>query len=184
MKKPNNEEFREWHKYSRVKTLVYHATVHEFDRFDPSKSDLGAHFGNLNQANNICINRLSNHPHGGPFVIPVWINLTNPIRLKDVGSFHADGIAVQLEKRGLLRTGEGKRIQKEIDANWRLREKYDPLLLQILKEAGYDGVVYANTAEGEGNGDSYIIFEPDQVCFAISNEYNTPAPRRLRKMRI
>lgn len=181
MKKPKHEDFANWHKYSRVKQMVFHGTVHVFDEFDTSKSDLGAHFGSLDQVNAICENRLGSRPDAGPFIIPVWLNITNPLRLKDVGSFHADGIAIQLEKKGLLPRGEGKRIEKEIDADWKLRKKYDPMLLNIIKEAGFDGVVYANTAEGEGPGDSYIVFEPDQVCFAITNQYNRPEPKRSLK---
>lgn len=183
MKKPNNDAFREWHRYSRVKQLVYHATVHEFDRFDTSKSDLGAHFGNLQQANNIVEHRLKHYAPARPFILPVWINLTNPLRLVDTGSFHADAIAIQLEKKKLLAPGVGKRIVKEVDANWRLRMHYDAMLRKVMVEAGYDGIVYANTAENEGPGDSYVVFEPDQVCFALTNEYNAPAPKQSRRLR-
>lgn len=172
MNKPNDDDFKLWLSRSKVKKLVYHATVHVFDTFDTSKGDLGSHFGSIDQANNVAKYRLENHNIGEPFIIPVWIQLNNPLRLIDVGSFHADGIAKQLEKKGLLPKGEGTRITKEIDQNWRARKTYDPICLQAIKDAGYDGVVYANTAEHEGAGDSYIVFEPEQVVFAITNQYN------------
>lgn len=161
--RPRLDTFRDWFKYSRVKRVVYHATSSDFDSFDTSKGDLGAHFGTLDQANHVAQNRLGNVSA----VMPVWLNLCNPLRLKDVGSFHADGIARQLEAKGLLPRGEGKRIEKEIDANWRLRSKYDPIVRQIIKDAGYDGVVYKNTQEGDG--DSYIAFEANQIKSAIGN---------------
>lgn len=156
--KPKTEAFREWFKHSKVKRPVYHATVADFDAFDTSKSDLGAHFGNEDQADFIAEKRLDEDKAK---VIEVWLNLQNPLRLKDVGTFHADGIAVQLEKKGLLEKGEGKRIEKEIDADWKLRKKYNPVMRKLITDAGYDGVIYKN--EHEGRGDSYIAFEPEQI---------------------
>lgn len=136
MKKPIATDFTYWHKGSRIKHLVYHATTQVFHAFDTSKGDLGAHFGNQQQVNNIVQNRLSGSPNGGPFIIPVWLSLENPLRLKDVGSFHADGIASQLERKGLLPKGDGKRIEKEIDQDWRLRKHYDPLFIALIKMQG------------------------------------------------
>ncbi len=165
--KPRTPEFRNWYGNSAVKSVVFHATTNEFDAFDTERSDLGAHFGTLDQAENIVKNRLGSR--GTPRIIPVWLSIQNPLRLKDVGSFHADGIARQLEQKGMLPKGEGKRIEKEIDADWKLRKKYDPMLRKIIKDAGYDGVVYKNTATGEGPGDSYIAFEPTQIKSATDN---------------
>lgn len=161
--RPRLDSFRDWFKHSRVKRVVFHATTHDFDVFDTSKGDLGAHFGTLDQANHVAQNRLGGMAH----IMPVWLNISNPLRLKDVGSFHADGIARQLEAKGLLPRGEGKRIEKEIDANWRLRDKFDPIVRSAIESAGYDGVVYKNSQEGEG--DSYIAFKASQIKSAIGN---------------
>lgn len=156
----------DWLAKSRVRQVMYHATsaLVDFESFDTSKGDLGAHFGTLPQANHIASHRLS--ASDAVRIIPVWLRIMNPLRLKDVGSFHADGIALQLEKKGLLAKGEGKRIAWETDTNWRLRKIYDPRLRNLILAAGYDGVVYANTQEGLG--DSYIVFDPDQIRFALS----------------
>lgn len=159
---------RVWLEKSKVRLRMYHATAAQvdFDSFDTSKGDLGAHFGTLEQAHHVAASRLGM----GEFVriIPVWLQLKNPLRLKDVGTFHSDGIAVQLEKKGMLPKGEGKRIEKEVDQNWRLRKVYDPMLLEIIKDRGFDGIIYANTQEG--SGDSYIVFETDKIKFALSPE--------------
>lgn len=167
--RPRTPEFRQWYAGSKVKGVVYHATPNAFDAFDTStdRSDLGAHFGTREQADRIATGmRLDNRE--GTNIMPVWLSIKNPLRLKDVGSFHADGIAPQLEKKGLLPKGEGKRIVKEIDADWRQRKKYDPMMRQIIEAAGYDGVVYANTQEGAG--DSWIAFRPEQIKSAIGND--------------
>lgn len=141
-------------------SLTYHATNKVFDQFDTYKSDLGAHFGNLEQANRVAQQRCGGAAEGAR-IIAAWLRITNPLRLKDVGSFHSDGIADQLERKGLLPKGEGKRIAKDCDTNWKLRKIYDPKLREIIKDAGYDGVVYSNTQEGAG--DSYIVFDAEQI---------------------
>jgi hypothetical protein len=167
--KPRTPEFKAWHEGSKVKGVVYHATGNSFDAFDTStdRSDLGAHFGTEEQANKVAGGmRLDNRE--GTNVMPVWLAIKNPLRLKDVGTFHADGIAIQLEKKGLIPRGEGKRITKEIDANWRMRKTYDPMMRKAIEDAGYDGVVYANTQEGAG--DSYIAFNPEQIKSATGND--------------
>ncbi len=164
------ENFKQWMGNSRVRTVVYHATNNAFDSVDIDRSDLGAHFGNLEQMKNLesrLEHRSWNSTADGMLVMPVWLRLENPLRLKDVGSFHADAIALQLEKKGILAKGESKRIVKECEADWRQRKTHDPILRQKIIDAGYDGVVYKN--EHEGGGDSFIAFDPRQVKSAIGN---------------
>lgn len=156
---PVRENFAQWMGRSKIRHAVFHATTVEFDEFDTSRGDLGAHFGNLAQMQHL-ESRLG--MRGGPMMIlPVWLRMERPLRLTDVGSFHADGIATQLERKGLLRKGEGKAIAKECDVDWRQRKVHDPRLRQIILDAGYDGVVYRN--EHEGGGDSWIALDPKQI---------------------
>ena len=139
---------------------AYHATCATFDRFDTSKGDLGAHFGTLGQAAYISLNRHGGRPES--HVLKARLNLRASLRLRDVGSFHADGIAPQLEKKGLLPSGlRARDIMKEIEGDWRQRRVFDPLLRQAIIDAGYDSVVYTNTNEGAGA--SYIAFFPEQI---------------------
>lgn len=174
---------REFIRNSKVKKVVYHATDADFNIFDTSRSDLGAHFGTVEQANRIADSRLGMRGRGEAQVMPVLLNLENPLRLKDVGTFHADGISIQLEKKGILPKGEGKRIEKAIDADWRQRKVFDPIVRDAIKAAGYDGIVYANTQEG--TGDSYIAFEPNQIKSVIGNsgdfDHSNPDIRFSRK---
>lgn len=177
--KPKTEEFRSWFEGSKVRHPVYHATTSDFEAFDVTKSDLGAHFGNEDQANKITKSGRLARPgaNAAPNIIPVWLSIKNPLRLKDEGSFHADGIAVQLERKGILPKGDGKKIRAEIDGNWRLREKYDPLVKAAIQAAGYDGVVYKN--EHEGEGDSYIAFAPSQIKSVNNRGTFDPADPRI-----
>lgn len=175
---PRDAATREWFADSRVRRPVFHATCADFDRFDTSRGDLGTHFGSLEQAMHISRERMSvgKESLDGARIIPAWIRLANPLRLKDTGSFHADGIAVQLERLGLLPKGEGARIARECDRDTRQRKVYDPLLRELIQRAGFDGVVYAN--QHEGKGDSYIVFEPKQIRTAL-DAWQPAAPSPL-----
>jgi hypothetical protein len=135
----------------------YHLTPNDFTEFDTTKSDMGAHFGTYDQA----MHRQIVFNHENYIMIEAKLSVRNPLRLKDTGTFHADGIAKQLERKGLLDKGEGVRIEKEIDADWKLRKKYDPYLKQVMKDAGYDGIIYKN--EHEGAGDSIIVFDSNKI---------------------
>lgn len=151
-------EQRDFVKYSRIKKPVYHATTAEFEVFDIEKSDLGPHFGTEEQADYVVKNRISGRPGVNPYKKVVLLNISNPIRLKDEGSFHSDAIADQLLRKKLI----DKKLATEIkEAGWRQRRHYDSMVRQILTRAGYDGVVYKNTHEGDG--DSYIVFSANQI---------------------
>lgn len=160
--------------------IAYHATCSPaFEKFDTSRGDLGAHFGQLSQAAHISLNRHGGRPES--HVMKVRLHLQSPLRLKDVGSFHADGIARQLDKKGILPPalkGRGKQIEKEIEADWKKRRVYDPILRQAIIDAGYDSVKYANT--NEGAGDSYIAFFPEQIEI-LEQHVNIDDFRHLRK---
>lgn len=150
---------------SKVRSVVYHATDASFDTFDIDRSDLGAHFGTLEQMRHL-ESRVG--LHGGAMVVmPVWLRMQSPLRLKDVGSFHADAIAVQLEKKGLLPKGTGQRIAKICDDDWRQRAVQNLIVRQAIQDGGYDGVVYRNTQEGDF--DSYIALDTRQIKSALGN---------------
>lgn len=163
------EHFEEWFAESKVVSargvplVVFHKTSSEFSSFRTDSSDLGAHFGTLEQANF----RTPGQGNAEVNIVAAYLRIANPLRLRDVGSFHSDGIALQLESKGLLPKGEGKRIHAECDRDWRLRKRYDPKLKAVLVDAGYDGVVYSNATEGQG--DSYIVFEPSQAKAVYGN---------------
>ena len=156
---PVKQNFADWMGRSRIRHVVFHATNVDFDSFDITRGDLGAHFGDLEQMRHL-ENRLG-MKGGAMRIMPVWLRMESPLRLKDVGSFHADGIALQLEKKGLLRKGEGRDIERACNKDWTLRSVHDPRLRQVIQDAGYDGVVYRNTQEG--GLDSWIALDPRQI---------------------
>lgn len=173
---PADPQFQSWFRDSTVRRPVFHATeAEDVAAFDTRRGDLGSHFGTLEQA--LHVSRLRHSASDGRArIIPVWLQLRNPLRLKDEGSFHADGIALQLERKGMLAKGEGERIRGACDKDWTLRKMYDVRLRAVIQAAGFDGIVYRNRHEAEG-GDSYIAFEPHQVRTAV--DAWRPAPQVL-----
>jgi GNAT superfamily N-acetyltransferase len=163
IRKPQTEAFRKWYGRSKVRGVVYHMTrsTKPFTKFAIGKSDLGAHFGTLDQAEY----RAELFDEGA--IMPVWLRIRHPLRLIDTGSFHADAIAPQLAKKGIIPKDVAKKIITECEANWRMRKKYDPMLRRLIQTAGYDGIVYKN--QHEGAGDSWIAFDSRQIKSALAN---------------
>lgn len=134
----------------------YHTTPHHFDKFDVTKSDLGAHFGSLEQANHIKTNRLSNRDSR---TIKANLSIYNPLRLKDVGSFHADNISDQLFKKHLITKEDHQKYTAQGAHNH--RKEYNQEVRKTLLKHGYDGIVYTNTNEGRGS--SMIAIDPETI---------------------
>ena len=147
--------------------IVYHGTNVDFEKFDPRLSrDIGSHFGTKAQAETF-----------GKKVIPVYLSIKNPLRVDDnfstlngLGRFLNDiyyEVDMTSEESDKLHAYAKKVSQEWSDDRdsdntvipeakkfWKLAEK-------VLKRSGFDGLVYGNKIEGEG--DSYVVFSPNQV---------------------
>ena len=166
--------------------VVYHNTNRSFNEFRTAKSEMGAHFGTPAQANDILESTLDRHDHQG---YPVYLNLKNPLRLRDTGTFDTYRIHRQLKEMGLAEGLPKNPHQLEMQEH--------------LQSLGYDGVVYLNRREGISRAkgkdperyndysdqmfkhhfpdaeDSYIAFDPTQIKSAIGNNgyYDPNSPR-------
>lgn len=108
------------------------------------QESVGVHFGTREQAEYIA------KPKGG-VVKDFVLDIKNPVRLDDKGSWSPSAINNQLFQKGIL-------SREEYDKNV-FSGGYD--IREILKGKGYDGIVYKNVVEGEG--DSYIVFDKSQI---------------------
>lgn len=135
-----------------------------FDAFRMPAGDieLGAHFGTRDQALSF----------GEPFEF--YLDLRNPVRLSDLGSWHYQKVIAALREAGVsISETEAAQVDRAEDHNEALRA--------LMLAKGYDGVVYAN--EAEGAGDSYIalkpesIFRAEQVVLPQMRVMNNPAFR-------
>lgn len=134
--------------------VVYHSTnaisaedKAGFSVFDTKISELGSHFGTIDQANSF---GNSNRRR----LMPAYLSIKNPLRLRDYGSFSRMEVPFQLETLGLITSEQEESIRgmAEKDA---LAE-----MQRVIRAAGYDGVVYLNRREGAAQhsmaGDNYL----------------------------
>ena len=147
---------------------VYHATdvPWEGSVVDPSKSDFGFHVGTNEQANARIMSRGKDGVsyREGANVMPLMVNkYANLLKVTDEGTFHADSLAPQLVKKGMLSKEEAKVIDKEIGGIWDMDKiaAYDQQMRDLLAKHGYDGVKYKNVQEGDGM--SYAFGNPSMV---------------------
>ena len=176
--------FEQWFGDSKVvdadgtPMVVYHGTNADFSEFliPNGGADLGVHFGTIEQA--------TIRSSGGESIniMPVYLSISNPLRLEDGGDFFPDEVDRQLDEIGIT-VGEGRGIS---------------VLRDAIIAAGYDGVVYLNRREipdmndpyGDATlgklddevreaypdaQDSYIAFRPEQIKSTIGNNGNFDA---------
>ena len=159
---------------------VYHGTKREFDEFDTDIKELGSHFGTIDHANKIVSRGCYLE---GARVLPCYLSIKNPLRLRDTGRFYPKDLVSELVKTGVIPKDKMKEIAAlpKKEGNARLKKE--------LISAGYDGVVYLNRREGtkwipnqnkltdddykasqpQAVGESWIAFFPNQIKSAIGN---------------
>jgi hypothetical protein len=153
---------------------VFHGTrvAEDFESFDTLNSrDLGSHFGTPEQASFV------KDTNENARVIPVYLSIKNPLRLPDLERWDRDSMTEPLRKAG-IEIGEEKHqmfYPNGTHTNWERNRMADrEQIMETVRQAGYDGIVYSNSFEGgpgkSGDGkDSWIAFKPSQVKSAIGN---------------
>jgi hypothetical protein len=141
--------------------VVYHGTSNalgaDFSEFHMHK--LGAHFGSIKQAEK---RGWESADEENPLAIySVFLRIENPVRLQDWGDAFDDVESdFWLE---FLREVKSK-LDPETQEAMR-RDKYRPTthrdVIGLLEGSGYDGIIYRNAYEG--TGDSYVVFNPEQI---------------------
>jgi hypothetical protein len=149
----------------------------DFQEFDTKSSEMGSHFGPKEQASDFT----GSTPEQSGHMYPVYLNIKNPIRLQDNGSFSARRVKAQLPE-GMVGETSGYSFPQEV-------------VQKALKEHGHDGIVYLNRREGLDDygkrpnpedlshlgddafkkiypeaQDSYIAFDPEQIKSASGNQ--------------
>lgn len=161
--------------------VVYHGTTADnFNEFNMKNSEGGTHLGSSHQANAFASSENAR-------LYPLYVNMKNPLRLVDEGGFYPDYTLPQLKKIGIVSFTEMDQLL-EMDPS----EAFDSIV-QHIKTAGYDGIIYLNRREGikytddddmdyDGSSDSdfikrfpdandsYIVFDNLQLKSAIANK--------------
>ena len=136
---------------------VYHFTDNiEFEVF--AKGDIGFHFGNETQA----AARGSIQKKKGR-TITAHLNIKNPLYIStDIMSWRPRNLALKLYCDGLISEDAFDKISSLDNSEYFDYDSPASIeLRRILSEKGYDGIVYQNMFEGDG--ESYIAFYPEQV---------------------
>lgn len=150
------QSFEEWFAGSQVAdasgnpVVVYHSSPFSFRKFDTSAE--GAHFGSYDQASNLR-KPGKREPKG------YFLSIKNPLRMQDIGGWnHFSNFHSTLAREDIINDEQTERA-------WQAWQRSDAegweTLKQVLKENGYDGIVYEN--ELEGPGDSWIAFWSHQI---------------------
>jgi hypothetical protein len=151
-------EFRRWFGNSAVTEdgkpggkplVVYHGTYADFSRFKLRSGDIGIHFGTSHAANDrIAIgvpHRLNKDGSvSSQSLMPVYLKLHNPLRLRDSGLWNSDNMKGDLLK---LFPDDAKRIGRGFVREGLVSTKD---IREFIQSKGYDGIVYKNTGEVAG----------------------------------
>ena len=132
---------------------LYHGTPHDFENFKQG-SDGMIHAGTKEQAN-ARIRDLADRYSSNSRNFPVYLKGKNFLRTKDHGSFSGNEIIKDAERAGhefdesAIRHYNYLENSQDWDSPTAREWKDDALKLRnkLLKEKGYDGIVYKNTGE-------------------------------------
>jgi len=174
--------------------VQYHGTAAEvdFDTFRLNPVEMGVHVGTQKSASDRVLALTGGIPSGegvGPRIITLYAKAENPLRLEDLGGF-APRVTVlsQLVDIGLVTEQKAYEALYKEGGQFTDRQVYENTM-QLVRELGYDSIVYVNRYEGiskedEGKGgqealrrksdaewlarfpsspDSYIVFSEQQV---------------------
>jgi hypothetical protein len=193
------ENFERWFMGSQVvfpdgtPRPMYHSTNvgKDFDQFRIAEDDIGIHVGTALAAA-ARFGQLSRYEDD--FYTPgrtyrVYVSMKNPLRMRDesgwepkdvlhlIGGKEADSFpdSTEEERQRLLDAAMSVATPEKM-------RQPRKLVHEVLRAAGYDGIVYQN--DYEGGGDSYIVFEPSQLKSAMANtgEYDPDRPSILRSV--
>jgi len=137
---------------------VYHGTNNDFTEFETHKG-IGSHFGTKQQAKKM------------GKVKTYYLNIKNPLDMPDMIGWPPFYIVSFLKKQDLVTDNFYEKVISlspfpdlggKGGANMN-KDAYD-LLRKKIQSLGYDAIRYENDFEGEGI--SYIVFEPDQIKMA------------------
>jgi hypothetical protein len=145
-------KFKKWFQGSKIvdaegkPLVVYHATAAEndFSRFNKRVGDIGNHFGTLAQAEDRSEYSTRFNDEAPSRIMPVYLSIKRPLRLRDAGAWNADNLKHQLLE---LFPNDAARIGRNF-VNEGLKSTKD--IREFIQSNGYDGVVYANTGETAG----------------------------------
>jgi hypothetical protein len=168
--------------------VVYHGTSADFESFK-----VLSHFGTQRAADDRIVgSRESRLPTDGENTIPVYLSISNPLQLGPERSMGGDWWDTDNDMFrqvvGELRRSGREQLANDVEdlllagpGDAELTRVGTPVaherIVELLEEAGYDGLTYVNGYEDAG-ATSYVAFRPEQIK-SVFNERPTSDPRLL-----
>ncbi len=135
-----DENLKAFHRETTVKDIQHHGSPYSFDVFQPSDyGDLGFHVGTPIQANQFARKGRSDGGNMQGNVMPVYIRLENPVRMRDMSSFSADRFVEHFKQND-------PSMLDRLPDDFHMRRNDG--VIEALKGVGFDGVTYLNRHEG------------------------------------
>lgn len=156
---------------------VFHGTDRSVEQFDVfGGNDFGSHFGTVEQAND-----RASRSEG--LVIPAYLSAKNPLRLPDLERWDYDTMQPELAKHGI----DVPKVEHQIETADRAENykrtfrRQNEAIGQAINEAGYDGIVYQNSYEGQDQepADSFIVWNPTQIKSTFNRGTWSPDDDRI-----
>lgn len=140
----------------------------DFETFE--KGDIGFHFGSEQQA----IERGKNLKKTGR-IIKAFLDIKNPFKIStDLMTWSPMHIAFKLSVDGVITQEQYNQIKEmQFESGGSYNSPAAIELRKIFSDLGYDGIVYENMFEAEG--ESYIAFYPEQVIIIDDGKTNNEA---------
>ena len=140
-----------------VDRTYYHGTRADFDTFEAQSSgDLGFHFGTKEQANSRLedMRGVGDRTTQGENIIPVHLRPGKSLQVSDHEFFSVE----------FANDGDDTFLRELIGGGIPAKSGMDSAeLSKVIKNSGYDSLVYKNIYEGDGNSDSIIILDPENI---------------------
>ena len=143
---------------------LYHWTNAQFDRF--AIGDVGFHFGTLEAAHTRRNQKAVDNETG--CYKEAYLNIKNPVFINDDRmTWDTFVVAEMLRRQGIFSASDIAALEK-LDGYY--AGKYNSeaaiALRKLIREKGYDGIVYTNGFEGDY---SVIAFDPEQIITVAEN---------------
>lgn len=142
--------------------VVYHGTSEEFNVFDKNKAGAGNDKGLRGKGFYLSPNRATSESYGEK-IIGAYVSLKNPFRPSDFTS--AEGVAEHLTNKLSEQGYEDYTVDPfifNVGNSFSVRSQYAGAFSSILKDAGYDGILYPNRQE-------IVAFDSNQIKSATDN---------------
>lgn len=142
--------------------VAYHGTGAEFNVFDKNKAGTGNDKGLRGKGFYLSPNRTTSESYGEK-IIGAYVSLKNPFRPSDFTS--AEEVAEHLTNRLSEQGYEDYTVDPfifNVGNSFSVRNQYAGAFSSILKDAGYDGVLYPNRQE-------IVAFDSNQIKSATDN---------------